>query len=64
MPEVEDECTFETTADQVQFSTKTNGDRIQIKGVHLTQDQATSLAWLINSKDHIKLEFTVKVKGD
>ena len=64
MPEVEDECIFETTADQVQLLTKLNGDKITIKGLHLTQGEAASLAWLINAKDHIKLEFKVKIKGD
>jgi len=62
MAEVEDECIFETTTDQVQFTTRTNGDRIVITGIHLNQVQATSLAWLVNADGAATLEFQVKVK--
>ena len=61
--EVEEECIFHTRADQVQFSTQTNGDTIRIKNLMLTQKQATSFAWLVNADDTAKLEFQVKVKG-
>jgi len=63
MAEVEEECTFNTKADQVQYITKTNGDSIHIKHIILTQAQAASLAWLVNADIGAELEFHVKVKG-
>ncbi len=42
MAEVEEELTFFTKADQVQFSTQTNGDSLQISNLALTQTQAMS----------------------
>lgn len=62
MADVEEECVFHTGADQVRFRTRTNGDEIRILNLRLTQEQATSLAWLVNTDDIGKLEFTVKVK--
>lgn len=63
MPEVEEELTFYTRADQVQFHTQTNGDSIHLKNLKLTQAQATSMAWLVNADGAIELEFQIKVKG-
>ena len=62
MPEVESECTFETKADQIQFKTQTNGDEIRLRGIHLTQGQATSMAWLVNAPVNAILEIQVRVK--
>lgn len=62
MATIDEVCVFFTEADQVKFHTQTNGDNIHIKNLRLTQDQATTLAWLVNHKKHL-LEFTVKVKG-
>ena len=62
MAEVEEECTFCTKADGIEFKTKTNGDTIFIHTLHLTQAQATSMAWLVNADDNAELEFQVKVK--
>jgi len=63
MPEVEDECTFYTNADAIEFKTRTNGDTLFIHTLHLTQAQATSLAWLVNADNNAELEFQVKVKS-
>ena len=63
MAEVDEECTFYTRADQVQFHTQTNGDSVHLKNLMLTQAQVTSLAWLINTDDTVELEFQVKIKG-
>ena len=60
MPEIEDECIFYTKTDQVKFVTQTNGDSIRIDNLKLSQETATSMAWLVNSK--YELEFQVKVK--
>ncbi len=60
--EVEEEVTFYTKADQVQFRTQTNGDGVHLKNLKLSQAQATSLAWLVNADNNIGLEWQVKVK--
>ncbi len=62
MAEVEEECTFHTRADQVKFFTQTNGDKLNIKNLKLSQNQATSLTWLINADNQNELEWQVKVK--
>jgi len=62
MPEINETCEFETKADQIQFHTQTNGDKIRIDGIHLTQEQATSLAWLVNADDNAILKVEIKLK--
>ncbi len=62
MAEIEEEVIFHTKADQVKLTTTTNGDTIVIKGFHLSQSQAASMAWLINADAGGELEFQVKVK--
>jgi len=62
MAEVEEECIFRTRADQVKFSTQTNGDTIRLVNLKLNQAQATSMAWLVNADGNVELEFKVKVK--
>lgn len=63
MAEVEEEVTFHTKTDQVKFFTQTNGDKLNILNLKLTQTQATSVAWLVNADGQIELEWQVKVKG-
>ena len=63
MAEIEEEVTFHTKADQVQFHTQTNGDKLYMKNLKLTQAQATSMAWLVNADNNVELEFQVKVKN-
>ena len=63
MPEIESECIFHTKADQIKYVTLTNGDSIHIKNLNMTQEQAASMAWLVNADDTTELEFQVKVKG-
>ena len=58
MPEIESEVIFTTGEDGVKFTTQTNGDIVLITGIHLTKDQAASLAYLVNCKK--KLSFEVK----
>ena len=62
MAEIEEELTFYTKADQVKYVTLTNGDSIYIRPLNLTQDQAASMAWLVNTHNNEELEFKVKVK--
>lgn len=63
MAEIEEECIFNTRVDQVRFHTRTNGDDIHVTGLKLTQEQAASLAWLVNHPPSENLEFEIKVKG-
>ncbi len=59
MAEIEEEVVFETRADQVEFKTKTNGDSLHVVGLHLTPEQAASLAWLVNAGVGRVLQFEV-----
>ena len=63
MAEVNEICVFEVGTDQVTFNTKTNGDSVRITGLELTQEQATSLAWLINSSEETTLRIRIKIVG-
>ncbi len=62
MAEVEEEVIFHTKADQVKFFTQTNGDKLNLLKLKLTQAQATSIAWLVNADNNAQLEFQIKVK--
>ncbi len=62
MPEIKEKVKFYTKADQVKMTTTTNGDTLYIKGFHFDQEQAASMAWLINADSGGELEFQVKVK--
>jgi len=62
MAEIEEEVIFCTKPDAIEFKTRTNGDTLFIHKLHLTQAQATSLAWLVNADGNAELEFQVKVK--
>ena len=62
MAEIEEKCEFETRADQIQLTTKTNGDTIIISGLDFNQGQAASMAWLVNADDEAVLVFKVEVK--
>jgi len=54
---IPDKCEFELGADQVRLTTQTNGDAILIKGIHLGEDNAAALAYLINkTSSHLKIE--------
>ena len=58
MPEIEDELKFSVGADKVRFVTRTNGDELLIRGIDLTQQQAATLAYLVNSDKDV--EFKVR----
>lgn len=62
MPEIPDVCEFEVAADQITFQTITNGENIEIKNINMTQNAAASLAWLINTDNHLTIE--IKIKGE
>ena len=50
---------FNLGADQVMFSTQTNGDAIRIKSLELNAEQAARLAYLINQPDPLKVEIKI-----
>lgn len=49
---------FEVGVDNIIFTTRANGDKIEIKGVNIDQENATNLASLVNSKKTL----TVKIE--
>lgn len=49
MPQINEKCNFIAEADNIKFTTQTNGDIVIITGVHFDKEQAASLAWLINN---------------
>lgn len=63
MAEIEEEVVFHTKADQVEFNTRTNGDKLRIRQLNLSQSQAASLTWLVNADNNVELEWQVKVKS-
>lgn len=56
MPEIEEECIFVAKADNIEFTTRTNGDVINISGLNFTDGQAASFAWLINQCGNVVFE--------
>lgn len=62
MATVAETVTFYTKADQIHFNTRTNGDELHLIGLDLNQEQATSMAWLVNSDDNHELEIKIRVK--
>lgn len=62
MAQVNEVCVFTTKTDQVKFMTQTNGDELHILRLELSQEQATSMAWLVNSDEEHELQFRVRIK--
>ena len=55
-------CEFETETAKVFFQTNLNGDTITIAGVYLDNNNAASLAWLLNKEDTLKIK--IKEAGE
>ena len=55
---------FETDVfnDKLVFETHCNGDKLTIAKMALTQEMATSLAWIINHPSKTTLKLVIKVK--
>ena len=62
MAQVAETVTFNTKEDQVQFNTRTNGDELHILNLKLNRNQATSIAWLVNSDRSHELEIKIRIK--
>jgi len=60
--EIENEAKFDVAADQMEFTTQSNGDRMRIHGVHLIPASAAALAHMVNSGQI--LEVQIKPKGE
>jgi len=45
----------EVSVDGIEFTTKTNGDKLRITGLHFDAENAANLATLINSGESLKL---------
>ena len=56
---IPDNVKFTTNHDQIRFITQTNGDEMRIKNMVLTQEQATSLAWLVNHAENLEIKIKV-----
>ena len=56
MATIKDRCVFFAKADQCEFLTKTNGDKVRFgKGLHIRQDDAAALAFLIQSGKKLRI---------
>ena len=64
MPPEEKKCVFDVGPDHISLLTMANGDRVNIKGIHMGQDEAAALAWMVNSPGGPDLEVTIKIKGN
>jgi len=62
MPEIEPEVTFQMVTNNMVLHTQANGDTVVLSEVHLTKEQAGTLAWLINHPDTTPLEIQIKLK--
>ncbi len=60
MPTIPDKCEFDIEATKVNFETTTNGDDIRIEGIHLDREVAATLAWLVNTDNHLTVEIKIK----
>ena len=54
-------CEFIVPVDRFLFSTRVNGDRIILENLALNQQQATALAYLINSGSGTELHIEIKL---
>lgn len=56
MATVKEKCVFFVEVDQCTFLTKTNGDKVTFgKGLHIRQDDATALTYLIQSGKKLRV---------
>ena len=60
MPEIEDKVEFDTITNNMVLHTQANGDTLVLSAIHLTKEQAGTLAWLINHPDDTPLKVEIK----
>ncbi len=54
-----DNAEFTVTADQIELRTKTNGDEVRMRGMHLGPEAAANLARLVNLGVDLHIEIKV-----
>lgn len=59
MAEIPDICEFEIAATDVTLHTRTNGDDVTMH-VALGKEMAASLAYMINTDNHLLIEIKIK----
>ncbi len=60
MPQIPETCEFDVEHDQIELKTRANGDFIEIRGINLNSNQASSLAYLVNTDNHLTIEIKIK----
>ena len=58
MPEIPTTCEFQISTDEIILSTKTNGDKIICRRMHLGEAAAAALAYMINTDG----DLTVRIR--
>jgi len=61
MADIQEKFETESIVDNIVFETHCNGDKITLTKLALSQEMATSLAWLINHKSGTKLQIEIKL---
>jgi len=61
MPQIPDRVEFCVVKDDIEFSTKSNGDRMRIHDIHMDRENAAALVYLVNSGINLCIE--IKEKG-
>ena len=56
IPEI---CEFVCDPAKTYLQTNANGDTITIAGVHLSQENAATLAWLMNQDSDLRIEIKI-----
>jgi len=59
MAEINEKFKAQIPTSSFYFATQVNGDKIVISGLALTQEQAVSLAWLVNLSPETLLEVEI-----
>ena len=59
--EIENEAKFDIDEDCIEFTTRTNGDSMRIRGIHMSKESAGALAYMVNSGKALEIE--IKIKG-
>lgn len=59
--EISDSCEFVADCNGITFATRVDGDALKFVDLSLTDEQAASLAWLINHNSQVNVE--IKLVG-
>jgi hypothetical protein len=59
MPTIGNACEFVDSSSKMYLQTNLNGDTLTIAGVHLSQENAAILAWLLNSDQDLQVKIKV-----